>query len=679
MALEIDSAGPYGNLVVSYTVTNTGTISLSGQWQWSDWFYLSPNPVLDSAATQVASFDESQRLAAGAVYRRTNLVPVTGYSLVGQYLYLNADAADQLDETNPKNNVLGIPADTRLPDLVPSSLSWSGQAIAGQPISVTYSVTNRGTLDIAGLAGTDVELHDGFYVSTKATWDTTAIAIGAMDFSGTVPAGAGYTHTNVAYLEAGAPGNYWLLLRANDLGLVVESDTSNNTLAVPVSLAAPDLVPLSITAPVGAASDAGVQIVYTVTNQGNAAALGFWEDTLYLSTNAVWDTSAYLLGDAYQQGPVPAQGSYVGTNSVLLPGWAAGTYYLILQADSYGMFDQATNNFLAVPVTLLAPAGLPDLVPLSVVAPASAFSGAPLEVVYSVTNSGRATAVGSWLDELWLSTSPVWDSTADVVGLQFVRGPVANGATYTETNSAAIPPQVAAGPYYLILQVDAQDQAGEANLTNKYLATAIQVQPPGLTPGLAVAFLLAPSSARPGQSIQVAYAVTNLGASAVSGPWFDALVLSTDTTLSGGVAFLALWPVLGPVPPGGGYASTNSVALPDVALGDYYLVLAVDPAGNPNGSTNVMAVPITLQQSVAPTPTPILLNRAAELPNGAFQFTFTNTPGASFTVFSTTNLFLPFSLWTPLGSVPEVSPGSFQFADLPATRSLPHFYRVRSP
>jgi PKD repeat protein len=67
------------------------------------------------------------------------------------------------------------------------------------------------------------------------------------------------------------------------------------------------------------------------------------------------------------------------------------------------------------------------------------------------------------------------------------------------------------------------------------------------------------------------------------------------------------------------------------------------------------------------------------LAGGTFQFSFTNTPGADSTVFTTTNLGLPFTNWTTLGSATEVSPGQFQFTDPQATNNSKRFYRVRSP
>jgi N-acetylneuraminic acid mutarotase len=74
--------------------------------------------------------------------------------------------------------------------------------------------------------------------------------------------------------------------------------------------------------------------------------------------------------------------------------------------------------------------------------------------------------------------------------------------------------------------------------------------------------------------------------------------------------------------------------------------------------------------------TAILLTNAAKLPSGAFQFAFTSTPGASFSVFGTTNLSAPFSDWTALGGVSEILPGQYQFIDSQATNGVQRFYRV---
>jgi hypothetical protein len=61
------------------------------------------------------------------------------------------------------------------------------------------------------------------------------------------------------------------------------------------------------------------------------------------------------------------------------------------------------------------------------------------------------------------------------------------------------------------------------------------------------------------------------------------------------------------------------------------------------------------------------------------DFSFTDTPDASFTVWSTTNLTLPFGQWQNLGPPTETPPGTYKFNDPQATNFPRRFYRVTSP
>src|ERR1035437_2914951 len=75
----------------------------------------------------------------------------------------------------------------------------------------------------------------------------------------------------------------------------------------------------------------------------------------------------------------------------------------------------------------------------------------------------------------------------------------------------------------------------------------------------------------------------------------------------------------------------------------------------------------------------IFVKGAAMSSGGPFQLTFTNTPGATFSVSVTTNLSFALSNWTILNGVLEISPGQFQFTDLSATNGGQSFYCVHSP
>jgi hypothetical protein len=79
------------------------------------------------------------------------------------------------------------------------------------------------------------------------------------------------------------------------------------------------------------------------------------------------------------------------------------------------------------------------------------------------------------------------------------------------------------------------------------------------------------------------------------------------------------------------------------------------------------------------SPQPTLLANTRIWANGSFRFTFTNTPGAAFTVLATAFPTLPLTEWMVLGGATEPSPGQFEFTD-PLATNYPHrFYRLRSP
>jgi hypothetical protein len=88
-----------------------------------------------------------------------------------------------------------------------------------------------------------------------------------------------------------------------------------------------------------------------------------------------------------------------------------------------------------------------------------------------------------------------------------------------------------------------------------------------------------------------------------------------------------------------------------------------------------------LPASVSPLggPLPPVLTGSKMLPNGAYQFAFTNNTGASFTVLSSTNLSLSPTQWTVVGTPTNNGSGLFLFSTEPLTNDAQRFYRVKSP
>ena len=67
------------------------------------------------------------------------------------------------------------------------------------------------------------------------------------------------------------------------------------------------------------------------------------------------------------------------------------------------------------------------------------------------------------------------------------------------------------------------------------------------------------------------------------------------------------------------------------------------------------------------------------LTNGQVQFSFTNSPYASFTVLTATNLAVPSSNWTVAGAASNAGGNNFLFTIPAPTNSARQFYQLRSP
>ena len=121
--------------------------------------------------------------------------------------------------------------------------------------------------------------------------------------------------------------------------------------------------------------------------------------------------------------------------------------------------------------------------------------------------------------------------------------------------------------------------------------------------------------------------------------------------------------------------ATYNPSAADITAGTVTLTLTTTGQQLPCGAATAQ-VEVSITQPAVTAPTIIGLSL---LSNGRFQFAFSNNdPCASFTVLTTTNLALPLSAWTAVGSATNTAPGLFEFS-VPTTNASRSYYRVRSP
>ncbi len=110
-------------------------------------------------------------------------------------------------------------------DLQVSNVSAQATATAGQPITVTWQVTDQGPSNAPG------NWQDSVYLSPTATITARSILLGAVPHMGGLAASASYNGTLAAAVPALPQGFYYVLVQVDSLFQVPDPNRANNTLA----------------------------------------------------------------------------------------------------------------------------------------------------------------------------------------------------------------------------------------------------------------------------------------------------------------------------------------------------------------------------------------------------------------------------------------------------------------
>lgn len=215
---------------ISFSVQNSSDVT-TRQSRWAEDFWLSPSSKLDTKnATKLGSRTHSGVLAANQSYEATVSYPIPE-NLHGNYmLYVRTDAADAIVESDEDNNYKAIPvyirdANDRPADLVISNLSVPDVIYAGEPISISYTITNQGEFEADG------NLRDILYLSNDNQWDTGDNLVGVASGNIHLAPGEQITRTATGLISSAISGAYYPILRTNSTRAIAESDYENNILA----------------------------------------------------------------------------------------------------------------------------------------------------------------------------------------------------------------------------------------------------------------------------------------------------------------------------------------------------------------------------------------------------------------------------------------------------------------
>ncbi|MDB9445782.1 SGNH/GDSL hydrolase family protein, partial [Anabaena sp. CS-542/02] len=312
------------------------------------------------------------------------------------------------------------------------------------------------------------EWYDYIYLSTDDIWDDSDRYVSSF-WAGNSPLAidGSYSLTGNIFIPYDvAAGNYHLLVVTNPddyyyYNRQYETDQTNNTLAVTITINEvdlPDLVITTASAPASGNIGSTIEVSWTVTNQGIVTAQTDWWDAIYISDDEVYDYWDTYVSDVYisEQTPLAADGSYTISSNITLPNTATGNRYLLFRTDAYSWNGQVetdeTNNTFAVPITINE-VDLPDLVVTeATISTSTAGWGESVEVSWTVTNQGEGIAKEEWYDYIYLSTDDIWDDSDRYVSSFWAgNSALAIDGSYSLTGNIFIPYDVAAGNYHLLV------------------------------------------------------------------------------------------------------------------------------------------------------------------------------------------------------------------------------------
>ncbi len=595
----IGSSAAQQSVQVTYVVTNSGPLRMDADWY--DGIYVSSNRVWNTDAVGVAGGIRIARaLGSGETYAVTNTATLPNWPPGTYYLIVRCDAVDYIVESTETNNAFSIPIFIGGPDLIPISGAVN-PVVRGRSIEVTTAVTN------AGSGPSSSYLVNSWFLSNDATWDTSDVLVAQVNQVMALAPGASLLATNRLSLPQNIDGSRYVILWADSYNLLAEASESNNYLALPLTRI-PDLQPAALELLGEPVSGEVLNVLMVVTNAGNGIAGGTWSDALYLSTNNVWDAGDLSLGSYSWSANVADGASYRRTNVVTLPKWAGGDYYLIFHADQnnslYELSD--SNNEWVRPITLRTP----DLAPV-MVAVGSVVSGRSLSVTAVVTNSGNGPAVGGWTDGWYSSSNATWEAGDPLLVSLSQSASVPAGGSYGRTNTIAVPTGVE-GSQYLLFRSDYNNAVAEADESNNLIAVAV-TNVPDLRP---ISIELT-NGAVSGKSVTLITTITNQGSGIAGGFWSDYVYVSSDATWSSNDLQLTPYNWNLAVSPGQSYRKTNTVTLPTLSPGHYYLILRVDRNNNLyelSDQNNELAIPVEVTvpdlSPLAVTVSPVVIGRS---------------------------------------------------------------------
>ncbi|MCK4658828.1 MAG: hypothetical protein KAV82_04835, partial [Phycisphaerae bacterium] len=451
-------------ITVEWAGQNVGTLAATDLW--SDLVFLSTDEQLstDDRYLGALSIDAAPLEPGAPAYPGLLVVtlPLDLQTHDGDYYVLvKADGNNAIEELDETNNLASFGPMTvelpPLPNLQILDISVPSSVAVGKTAHLEWTITNSGG------ESTDGSFLMTVYVSSdgQVGGDT---ALQNVLFEDTIASGEGVPQSADVMIPEMGTDNLFFVICADTVQDILESNESDNCTISTTGVVynRPDLAVTAMTAPSDAVAESTVEVTWTVENIGDATAVPYWIDAVYLSNDAVFGNDILLRTEAHATA-LDDQANYNVQVSVTIPDSLAGDYYFIVETDRGNRVietgDPANNVWVAESATTITQPDRPNLVVSDIVTPISGLVGQPVTVEWAVTNIGAAAASGFWIDRVVASLDDQLSPDDIELGNAQSETPLDPTESYTRQASFHYPS--VPGDYYIIVTTDAMNAVHE--------------------------------------------------------------------------------------------------------------------------------------------------------------------------------------------------------------------------
>lgn len=462
------SAAPGQSVLLSYSVKNTGTVTIGSDVRQE--LFISKSSQLDATAVPLAvtgTLPGLSGLESGATAVALVTVTIPDNLKGGQcYIFAAINRDKTLSEKIYDDNEVKSPifVDGNLPNFVITELSVPPVVNTSEPTEVSWTLSNTGQWD-GGRAACEV------YLSRDTAYNHTDKLL-AVVLSGDLAQGGSERMTSTIELNDDVLETHYIIVRASTSDQE-EMSTDDNIAYQSFTAHQSPLADLAISNLASEDTWRGgqnVTITATITNIGDDQThKDKWTDIFYLSNEETLNIGhAVKLGSKTHVGKLAIGESYQLAAEVNIPSSIRGYYKLFVVTNGTSVLVENTrdNNQAELSVYVEDESDTPaDLVISNVSAGARIMAGEPVTISYDIINQGAFVARGTLRDVLYMSKDNTWDETDVMVGVATGEVNLEPGTAMTRSVTGRIT-NMPEGSYYLIVRTNSTHAIAETEYAN---------------------------------------------------------------------------------------------------------------------------------------------------------------------------------------------------------------------